>query len=298
MTTRFVLVTGATGQQGMAVSKALLERGHRVRALVRDMSSESGKTLEGMGAELVVADNDDPRSLERAASGVDSVFAMATPALGVDVEVRHGIAIADAAVVVGVQHLVYSSMANADQQTQIPHADSKYKVEQHIKGLAIPWTVVAPVYFMENVLFPWNLNDLKEGVFRQALPPKRALKMTSSQDVGRFVALVIEKREPFIGRRIDIGSDELTGEEMADTLAKSIGYPIEYVVQPIEELSAQFPDAGVMYEWFDRVGYTADIEGLRRDFPEAGWTSFAQWALTQDWSSLGVTPATTASENG
>ena len=154
MSTRLVLVTGATGQQGRAVTEELLKNGHQVRALTRNSSSEAANVLRELGADIVVGDNDDSGSLEQAASGVDSVFAMATPSAGVDVEVRHGKAISDAAKVVGVPHLVYSSMANADQRTGIAHANSKYEVEEHIRGLGIPWTVVAPVYFMENVLFP------------------------------------------------------------------------------------------------------------------------------------------------
>lgn len=140
--------------------------------------------MKEMGAEIVVDDNDDSGSLERAASGVDSVLAMATPMAGDDVEVRHGKAISDTTKTVGVPHLVYSSMANADQRTGIAHADSKYEIEKHNRGLDIPWTVVVPVFFMENVLFPWNVNDLRRGVFRQALPCSRKLKLVSPMDVG------------------------------------------------------------------------------------------------------------------
>ena len=281
-----VLVTGATGQQGRAVAVALLESGHRVRALTRGAETEAANQLKAMGAEIAVGDYEDRPSLERAASGVDAIFAVATPAQGVDVEVRHGIAIADAAKTTAGAHLVYSSVGNADRKTNIPHFDSKYEVEQHIKQSGTPWTVVAPAFFMDNVLFPWNIGDLSKGLFRQALPPERKLKQISVQDIGRFVAMVIERRDPFIGVRIDIAADELTGPEAAKVLSKASGRSISYAQQPLEELRAQFLDAGVMYEWFDRVGFTVDIEGLRRDYPEVGWTSFEEWAVAQDWSVL------------
>ena len=45
-------------------------------------------------------------------------------------------------------------------------------------------------------------------------------------------------------------------------------------------------DVALMYQWFDRVGYSADIAQLQRDFPEVGWTSFEQWAQVQDWPQL------------
>ena len=39
-------------------------------------------------------------------------------------------------------------------------------------------------------------------------------------------------------------------------------------------------------EWMNRVGYSADIAGLRRDYPEVGWHTFEEWAKAQDWSIL------------
>jgi len=41
-----------------------------------------------------------------------------------------------------------------------------------------------------------------------------------------------------------------------------------------------------MFEWFDRTGYAADIERLRRDFPEVQWHPFEAWARQQDWRVL------------
>ena len=286
MSTRFALVTGATGNQGRAVTEALLQKGHRVRALTRGSDTQAAKPLKERGAEVVVGDNDDRESLEQAMSGVDAVFAMTTPAAGVDVEVRHGKAIADAAKAAGVAHLVYSSAANADQQTGIPHFDSKYEVEQHVRKLDVPWTVVAPAFFMNNVLFPWNVSDLRGGQLRQALPPDRKLQQISPRDIGRFAALVIEQRDPFIERRIDIAADEVTGLEMAAALSKAIRRPIQYSEQSLEEVSSQFADMAIMYDWLNRVGFSVDLDGLGRDYSEVGWTTFEQWARAQDWSSI------------
>ncbi len=286
MKTLHVLVMGATGNQGRAVMEALLEKGHQVRALTRGSDAQAAEPLKAMGAEVVVGDYDDQRSLEQAASGVDAIFAMTTPAEGVEVEVRQGKAVADAAKATAVAHLVYSSAANADRQTKIPHFDSKYEVEQRLRELDVPWTVVGPAFFMNNVLFPWNVSDLKAGLLRQALPPDRKLLQISPRDVGRFAALVIEQRDPFVGRRIDIGADELSGREMAAALSRASGRQIEYAEQPLEEVSSQFADMAVMYNWLDRVGFSVDIEGLRREYPDVGWLTFEEWASAQDWSNI------------
>ena len=126
---RSVLVTGATGKQGGAVARQLIGKGHHVRALTRDPSKPAAQALAGLGAELAVGNLDDRASLERAIDGVDAVFAVATPfEEGTQAETQQGINVADAAIAAGVQ-LVYSSVANADRQTGIPHFDSKFAVE-------------------------------------------------------------------------------------------------------------------------------------------------------------------------
>ena len=240
-----------------------------------------------MGAEVIAGDFNDPESLVQAIRGVDTVFAMATPyEEGVDAEERHGKALAEAALKAGVPHFVYSSVANADQNTKIPHFDSKQAIEEHIKELNIPWTIEAPVFFMENLMRPWITNDLKRGVLRLPLPPERKLKLISVQDIGRFTAMVIEQRELFLGRRIDIAADDLNGTEMADIMSKAIGRKIRYEQQPLEEIRSQSSDWVIMYKWFDETGYSADLEGLQWEFPEVGWTSFEKWAKAQDWTGM------------
>ena len=287
MTERLVLVTGATGNQGGAVTDALLAKGHRVRAITRKLDGASAARLRGLGVEVVAGSFGASASLEAAAAGVDAVFALSTPFEGgTDTEIAQGKALADAAQAAGVPHLVYASVSDADRATGVPHFDSKYQVEKYIQGLDIPWTVVAPAYFFDNVLFPWNIADLKEGRYRQPLPTGRGLQQISKVDIGRFNALVIEKREPFLGQRINIAGDEVTGRDAATALSKAIGRGIEYVEQPIAEVRAQSEDLALMYECFDRVGYSADIGALRRDYPEVGWTSFEAWATAKDWQGI------------
>jgi uncharacterized protein YbjT (DUF2867 family) len=88
------------------------------------------------------------------------------------------------------------------------------------------------------------------------------------------------------GKRFDIAGDELTGDAQAKILSQAIGRPISYHEVPIATARQQSEDAALMFEWFDRVGYDADIAALRRDFPEVRWHSFADWARAFDWSIL------------
>ena len=284
---RMVLVTGATGQQGGALVTRLLKQGYRVRAVTRNAGSPRARSLSEQGVELFTADADDPASLERAAAGVDAVFAMATPfEAGVDAETRQGINIVSAAAAAGAGHVIYSSVAGADQDSGIPHFESKYRVEQHLRTLGVPFTIIAPVFFMENLIAPWNIGALASGVYPMALPPERTLQQITVADVAGFAAEVIARPAEFAGQRIDIASDERTGTEAAAVLGSASGREITYREIPLEQMRAGGEDLALMFEWFDRVGYHADIAGLRTRYPNVGWHSLEAWAAGQDWNRL------------
>ncbi len=206
-----VLVTGATGKQGGAVARLLLKKGHRVRALTRKPDSLAAQELKRLGVELATGNFEDRASVERAANSADAVFAMSTREAGSEIEIRQGITVADAAKVAGTRHLVFTSVGSADRRTGIPHFESKYKVEQHIQSLAIPHTIIGPVFFMENLLSPWWLPGLQEGKLAMALPASRGLQQVALDDIAGFAVLAMERREQFLGKRFDFASDKVTG---------------------------------------------------------------------------------------
>jgi uncharacterized protein YbjT (DUF2867 family) len=286
-TKRSVLVTGATGQQGGAVARALLSRGHRVKALTRKPDSDAARQLMSAGADLATGDLGDAASVLRAASGVGTMFLMGNSyEAGTEEETRQGIIAADAAKSAGVGHLIYSSVADANKKTGIPHFDSKYLVEKHVAGLGIPYTISAPASFMENIVAPWSVDALRQGTYGLAMPAKRALQLIAVADIGAFVAALTERRDQVFGKRFDLAGDELSGEAQAKALSYAIGRPINYQEIPLAAVRQQSEDVALMFEWFDRVGADADIAALRRDFPEVRWHSLADWAREFDWSVL------------
>jgi uncharacterized protein YbjT (DUF2867 family) len=288
-----VLVTGATGKQGGHLARELLARGHAVRALTRKPESPAAAALAARGATIVRGDFEDQGTLERAARGVDTLFAMATPfEIGETAETREGINIVRAASTVGVSHLVYSSVAGADRATGIPHFDSKFEVEKEVRRSGVPFTIVAPVFFMENFLADWLADGIAKGSIAIAVPATRRMQQIALADIAQFTALVIERRESFLGKRIDIASDELTFATAAAAMSEASGGHIEYTALPIDSVRQWNEDLARMYEWFDRVGYDADIVGLRSLYPEVDWHRFSTWVAEQDWSAITV-PATT-----
>jgi uncharacterized protein YbjT (DUF2867 family) len=284
--TRTILVTGATGLQGGAVARTLLERGHQVRALTRHPDAPAARALSQHGATIIQGDFDDHRSLLAAAAGTHAVFLMSTPFQGgAEAETRQGATVAEAATAAGVPHLVYSSVAGADQNTAIPHFDSKRRVERRLERLGVAWTVLAPASFMEGFAAPWTLAGLRAGRLVYPLPPQRPLQLVAVADLAGLAALAIEQPERFAGRRLDLAGDELTGPQMAAVLAEVTGRPITSQAPPPDSLGGS-DDMVRMLRWLDRVGYHADIARLRADYPEVGWHSFADWARAQSWAAL------------
>lgn len=282
---KLVLVTGATGKQGGAVVEALLTRGHRVRALTRNPASPAAGRLRQQGVEIAVGDFTDHDSLVRAMRGADAVYAMSTPyEQGAEKEIAQGKTITDAAKAAGVAHFIYSSVASANRATGISHFDGKYAVEQHLQASGVPYTIVAPVFFMENLLAPWMLSGLRQGKLALAMPANRALQQIAVADIGAFVAAVIERGDTNFGRRLEIAGDELTGEEAAAILSKVAGREVHYEPFPPDVLRAQSEDLARMFEWFDRTGYAVDMKSLCRDFPEVARHTFEEWARKHDWS--------------
>ena len=281
-----VLVTGATGKQGGGVARRLLERGHKVRAFTRNADSPAAKAIAGLGAEIATGSLEDRAALDRAAAGVDAVFAMGTPfEAGMEAETRQGIAAADAAKAAGA-YLVYTSVGSADKKTGIPHFDSKYEVEKHIAKIGAKASIVAPVYFMENAT-AFSRDQLREGVYATPLTAGRKLAQVAVADIAAYAVLALENPDRFAGKRVDIAGDDVSGNDAVEILSRVTGKKFQYFQVPMDMIRQRMGDDGAkMYEWFERVGYSCDRAALERDCPEVKWHSFEAWAREQDWKAI------------
>ena len=279
-----ILVTGATGHQGGAVARELLARGYDVVAMTRKPDGEKAKVLAELGATIIQGDLDDAASLQRAVKDVWGVYSVQnTWEAGVEKEEQQGKRFAEISKEAGVQHFVYSSVGSAHRNTGIPHFDNKWRVEEKVRSLNFPsYTIIRPVFFMENFLSPWFKPGIDEGKLMVGIKPDTVLQMIAVEDIGRFEAWAFDKHEELNGRAIDIAGDACTMPEAAKIIEAASGRKISFVQTPIEEVRKFSEDFAIMLEWFDAVGYEADISSISS---ESGIQpkSFAEWASKVDW---------------
>jgi uncharacterized protein YbjT (DUF2867 family) len=276
---RTILVTGATGKQGGAIARALAGKGFKIRAFTRKPESDAAKALAKTGAEIVQGDLDDAASLKNALQGVWGVFSVQnTWEAGVEKEEEQGKRLAKLAREAGVEHFVYTSVGSANRKTGIPHFENKWRVEETVRGLRFPsYVILRPVFFMENLTSPWFLNGDK---IYAALDPATTLQMVAVKDIGEYGARAFIDAAKLNGREIDLAGDAVTMPKAAEILSKGLGKKIEFVRLPIEEVRKNSEDFAIMLEWFERVGYNADIDGLAREFGVKP-TKLNEWASKQ-----------------
>lgn len=283
-----ILVTGATGQQGGATARELLAAGHKVRAMTRNPSGAAAMALAALGAEIMEGDLNDEASLARALAGTWGVFAVQnTWEAGVEQEEVQGKRIAEAARQAGVHHFVYASVGSAHRATGIPHFDNKARVEETVRSLGFPsFAILRPAFFMENFTSPWFKPGIDSGTLAVGMSPSVPLQMIAVADIGKYGRAAFERHEQLNGQGLDIAGDSLTMPEVAAVISRVAGRPVTHFQVPIEDVRQFSEDFALMLEWFDRVGYDADIAGNAATFGIAS-TRFAEWAATADWSVAG-----------
>jgi uncharacterized protein YbjT (DUF2867 family) len=204
---------------------------------------------------------------------------------GVEGEVRQGGLLTDAAKASGVEHLVYSSVGSAHRDTGIPHFDSKFEVEEHVRASGVPYTVVRPVFFMQN--WEFMREHILGGTLVQPLDPEKPFQMIDAWDIGVFAAMAFDDPGTWIGREVDIAGDELTMPEIAGTFSRVIGRNVEYVQVPWKDFEEQMgKEYTVMCRWFNEEGYEANIAALRDEYP--GLSSFEQYLRAHGWENAEV----------
>ena len=276
--TKAVLVLGATGKQGGAVTKHVLANGWMVRALVRDPNKEAVQTLRSQGVEVVQGDLNNPASVIEAMKGMDGVFSVQST-FDAEEEERQGKMVADAAKTVGISHLVYSSVIAAGRPIGIPLYEAKGHIEQHIRALDLPATIVRPAMFMEN--FHFLLHQVNEQFIIPYIgSPDKKIQLIAAHDIGAFAALAFDHPESFLGKELEIAGDEPTWTQIAAVVSRVFGRPALYQSKP-ETQEPLLEAIRKVAAFLEQDGDSADIASLRQLHPQL--LTFEAWLRQQEF---------------
>jgi uncharacterized protein YbjT (DUF2867 family) len=278
-----ILVTGATGKQGGAVVRALLQAGRPVRALTRDPASAAGQALAARGVEVVKGDFNDPASLDAALVGVEGVFSMQMGSHPGDPEseIVTGKALIEAAGRAGVDTVVHTSVARAgDQENFVGWKEGRWEpLYWNNKAAVIDmvktqgfrhWVILKPAMIMENLVPPmveamWP--SLRErGRFETAIEAETGIDWIAAENIGAFAAAAFADPERFHGQEIDLAAESPTLPEVAAKITKATGKPVSAITLSKEEMLGQpYGELGYKHEsWNNVEGYKVDLGAVRR----------------------------------
>jgi uncharacterized protein YbjT (DUF2867 family) len=280
---KIILVTGATGQQGGAVTRHLLKDGWILRALLRDPGNDAALALAKHGVELVKGDLNDQSSIETALKGVYGVYSVQNfwrPDVGREGELRQGKNVAKASKASGVKHFVFSSVGAAQRGMGQQHFATKWEIEQFIQEIGLPYTIIRPVAFMEN--YNRMRNMILSGSFpSRGLPPEKTSQVVAVDDIGGFVALAFDRPLEFLGKTIELAGDELTEAQIAATFAQVTGRPVKLAGPQPGASPFSAGEQKAMFAFFSGRGYDADIRALRKLYPQL--KTLETWLRGNGW---------------
>lgn len=229
-----IAVTGAGGKTGQAVVRALAQRGVAVRALIHKATYRD-RVAQAGGVECVVGSIAERATLDQLLADVTALYHIC-PNMHPD-EVEIGTTILQSALAAGVQHFVYHSVLHP-QTREMPHHWHKLLVEEAIFAAGLPFTILQPTAYMQNLLAYWPLIR-QEGHFVLPYPPQTALSLVHLDDVAEAAARVLT--EPgHVGAIYEIvGTLPLTQHEAAARFSAHLGRAVTVAEIGVEEWERQ-----------------------------------------------------------
>jgi uncharacterized protein YbjT (DUF2867 family) len=271
---KIIAVVGATGAQGGALVRAILENKHAgfaARAITRDPNSDKAKALADAGAEVVQADVDKLKDLTKAFEGAHGAFCVTFfwAHMKPEVELAQARNMAQAAKDAGIRHAVWSTLEDTRKSIplsddrmptlmgkyKVPHFDAKGEADAIFTELGVPTTFLVTSFYWENFIY-FGLGPKKgaDGKLAITLPMgTKKLPSISSEDIGKAAFAIFEKGEEMIGKTVGIAGGHLTGAQMAKSLSKALGQEVKYnAVSPADFRKFGFPgaeDLGNMFQF-------------------------------------------------
>jgi uncharacterized protein YbjT (DUF2867 family) len=272
---KVIAVMGATGSQGGGLVRAIQNdksSAFTARALTRNASSEKARALAALGAEVVTADLDDPKSVERAFKGAHGAYCVTFywVHLSPEKEQAHAKTMAAAAKHAGTRHVIWSTLEDTRKwvplsdnrmptlmgKYKVPHFDAKGESDHYFADLALPVTNLLTSFYWDNlIMFGMGPKKGADGKLALALPIGQAtLAGIAAEDIGRCAYGIFKQGPDYVGKTVGIAGEHLTGAQMAAALTTALGQDVRYTAIPPDVYRKfGFPgadDLGNMFQFF------------------------------------------------
>jgi uncharacterized protein YbjT (DUF2867 family) len=238
---RPVLITGATGDTGRAAVREALALGLSVRAMVHKSDARSD-ALKKLGAEIAIGDLLEINTIRTAMEGVDAAYFVWPVQPGL---IHAAVNFIQAAKEAGVKFVINLSQRSANRDSTSNSCRDSFIAEQVFNWSGLPVVHLRPTYFLEWLLYPWQLPFLQKGVLRMPAGKGRHSPI-AADDQGRAIAALLNSPEGHIGTIIPIsGPVEMDHEQIAVELSKALGRKIVFQNPPVDEYCGSLEKMGV-----------------------------------------------------
>jgi uncharacterized protein YbjT (DUF2867 family) len=252
---KIIAVVGATGAQGGGLVRAILadaQGGFAARALTRKPDSEKAKTLALQGAQVVAADLDDVESLKRAFAGAYGAFCVTNywEHFSPEKELAQAANMAKAAKAAGIKHVIWSTLEDSRKwvplsdnrmptlmgKYKVPHIDAKGEADDIFVKAGLPVTLLLTSFYWDNFIF-FGMGPKKgpDGKLAITFPmDDKKLPAIAVEDIGKCAYGIFKRGSEFIGKKVGISGEQLTGAQMAAAMSKALRKEIRYNAVPPE----------------------------------------------------------------
>lgn len=262
-----ILITGAAGKTGKAVLRTLSKKGKTVKAAV--FHSEQIQEVGTLGAkEVLVGDMRDTNFIKKTLQGVNSVYHIC-PNIHPD-EIAMGQEIIDAAAEAGITHFVYHSVLHP-QVEAMPHHWKKMRVEESLFSSGLPYTILQPAVYMQNILVNWD-SMIETGLYTIPYAVESRISMVDLDDVAQVAAIVLTDVSANGNQSLHngatyelVGTPAMSQTEVAATLSQKVGRPVIAKSVSIDTWKFEDRNSGLsdyqvktlvmMFEYYENFGF-------------------------------------------
>lgn len=272
MATEKILVLNSTGKVGRNVCRALIDAGFEVFGTTRSAQN----TLVSQGVKPIVCNYTLRSDLDRAfqESGAKKVFVLtdyfAAAKKSADLEFQQGRAAVDAAKAAGVEHLIFMSVADAEFfDEHVTHLKAKLDLEKYLRSSGVPFSILRPCAFFENLDDAGNWNPLKKGVVK--FLSLQDCKYCATYDIGRAAAIQLKNPQDWLGKSLDVIGWQGDLSQVAAVLSKLSGVPVKAkLAMPIFLRKLLMKDLHHMFLYYEvQKGPRGTPQEFKKVLPEA-----------------------------